>query len=266
MTQCGVTGYVLSGNVDQKHGGVSIYMDGGASFHVKDHTENWEIISNDVETIGCDPTEESPVHRAQIHSWSIAYFPTVITCGLRGQPLANRVFFYGPPVGLAKEMLEDPGIGKVNHQCHYDTHSFHNAGIETWPSLDTLRLSRLLNPHLKAHGLKHLMLEMLGYQMGEFTTIFSKPTFSTVTGKELKKRARLELTEVVPFTEKFCQLADYASLDSKATAEACVLLVRQIAARKTYKLPEYMDEYYADEPRWLTVLRRIAGTPRTNPD
>lgn len=256
----GSTPYQLMGNIDQTYGGVSIYMDGGASFHVKDHTENWHLISTDTETVGCNPREITPVNTARIHSFSIGYFPTNIELGMKGQPLAKRVFFFGPPRGLAREMLEDPFIGKVEHQCHYDTHAYANEGLDVIPSLDTLRLSRLLNPHLKEHGLKLLMLKMLGYELGDFKELFSRPKISTATGKPLKTRELIPLNEIKPFTPLFNVLIDYASLDSKATLELGVLLAAMVDVRTTYKLPEYMAYYYGIEPPWLKLLRRIIGS------
>lgn len=253
--------YQISGNIDQQYGGVLIQMDGGASFHIRDYTENWRLISTDVETTGCNPKEQTPVYNANIHSWSIAYFPTQTETGLRGQPLAKRVFFYGPPRGLAKEMLESNDICKVMHQSHYDTHAFLNGHINCWAQIDTLRLSRLLNPHHKQHGLKKLMLELLDYKMADYKELFSDPLVSEKTGKLLKKRRIISLDEVLPFTQRFCALADYASLDSKGTLEVAIALLREVIKRHTYQLPEYMSYYYGIEPQWVTVLQRFIGAP-----
>lgn len=247
------------GNIDQQYGGVQVVNNGGRDWHVKDYTRTWQLIGTDVETIGCDPKKFSPVGRAIIHSFSIAYFDENPPIGLRGQPLARRAFFLGPPEGLCRELLEDPGIGKAMHMSHYDCQSYWNHDVKVTCAIDSLRLSRLLVSHEKFHGLKLLMKSLLGYELGEYTDLFSRPTISKVTGAQLKTTELIPLNEIKPFTRLFNILIDYASLDSKATLELVVVLAREIARRKAYKLPEYMAYYYGIEPGWLTLLRRLIG-------
>lgn len=255
------TPYVLAGNIDQTYGGIQVLMDGGAKWHIQDYTSKWQFAAVDTETIGCNPRDESPVHRARVHAWSLAYFEDNPPLGMKGIPLARRVFFYGPPQGYAKEMLEDGRIGFGVHQGHYEYHSFANEGIRFRPRIDSLRLSRLLNPHFKQHGLKHLMLEHCGYELGDYDAVFSKEKYG-VNGNLLKTRDKLPLNEIAPFTPKFIQYGDYASLDAKGTAEVIVKLAARVAARQTYKLPTYVQYYYGIEPGWLAVLRGLIGSVR----
>ena len=252
----GAEGYQLYGNIDQQWGGVQVFLDGGRSWHPRDYTENWQLIATDVETTGCNPKKQTPVHHARVHSFSIAYFPTNVEYGLRGQPLAKRVFFLGPPEGLAAEALCDRSIGKVMHQAHYDRQSYLNHGLDVGCCLDTLRLSKLLAPHSKNHKLKFLMRRDLGYELGDFGALFSRPT-KGVKGQDLKKREMIPLDTIPMFSPLGCCLVDYASLDSKGTLEECVMLSRQVAARKTYRLPDFVSYYYGIEPGWLAILRRL---------
>ena len=253
--------YQIAGNIDQTHGGIQIVMDGGKNWHVKDYTDNWRFIYVDTETTGCDPSEESPVGKAKLYCWSISYFPSVITWGMRGQPLCSRVFFFGPPNGLSREMLEDTGIGSGNHQCHYDAHVFRNEGIKYFPRLDSLRLSRQLNPHLKTHGLEKLMYELLGYKFdipgkgGKFKKLFSRPKLGK-NGKLLKTTVPIPLDQVLPFSPLFCRLVDYSTLDTKAGLEVTYLLLKKILQLNQYRLPEYLLESYT-EPGWVKLLRQL---------
>lgn len=256
--------YQIAGNIDQRHGGIQIVMDGGRNWHVKDYTDNWRFIYVDTETVGCDPSEESPVGKAKLYCWSISYFPSSITWGMRGQPLCSRVFFFGPPNGLSREMLEDESIGSGNHQCHYDAHVFRNEGVKYYPRLDSLRLSRQIAPHEKMHGLEKLMAEMLGYSFnidgkgGKFKRLFSKPKVGK-NGKLLKTREAIPLDSILPFTPLFNRLVDYSTLDTKGGLEVTYLLLKKILRLNRYRLPDYLYETYR-EPGWARLLRQLAGT------
>lgn len=255
--------YQIAGNIDQRHGGIQIVMDGGRNWHIRDYTDKANFIYVDTETTGCNPMEESPVSRASLYCWSLSYFPNKLEWGLRGQPLVPRVFFYGKPEGLSLEMLQDEEIGKGNHQCHYDTHVLWNAGVAGYrPGIDSLRLSRLLNPHRKKHGLEELMFNMLGYRFevegkgGKFKKLFSKPAVSEKTGKLLKRTEPVPLDEIPPYSPLFCRLVDYSTLDTKAGLEITYLLLKEIMKRRTYKLPDYMVSN-EDQPGWLRFLREF---------
>lgn len=258
--------YQIAGNIDQRHGGIQIVMDGGRNWHIRDYTKHWEFMYVDTETVGCDPKEESPVGRADLYCWSLSYIPSVLERGLRGQILCPRVFFFGKPQGLSLEMLEDESIGSGNHQCHYDAHVFRNANIRYKPRIDSLRLSRQLNPHWKLHGLEKLMSDMLDYRFdipgagGKFKKLFSKPMIG-VSGKVLKKTEPIPLDKIPPFSPLFCRLVDYSTLDTKGGLEVTLLLLRQIMQLNQYRLPEYMfatDESNT-EPGWAKLLRQIVG-------
>lgn len=253
--------YQIAGNIDQTHGGIQIVMDGGRTWHIRDYTKNWQFIYVDTETTGCDPSEESPVGRAKLYCWSLSYFPTVLEWGMRGQPLCKRVFFYGPPTGLSREMLEDDSVGSGNHQCHYDAHVFRNANIRYKPSLDSLRLSRQLHPHLKTHGLEKLMYELLGYKFdipgkgGKFKKLFSTNKIG-VSGKILKTTVPIPLDQIKPFSPLFCRLVDYSTLDTKAGLEVTYLLLKKILHLNQYRLPDYLYENEF-EPGWAQLLRKL---------
>lgn len=255
--------YQIAGNIDQRHGGIQIVMDGGRNWHIRDYTDKWQFIYVDTETVGCDPSEESPVDRARLYCWSVSYFPTVLDWGMRGQPLCSRVFFFGKPTGLSREMLEDTSIGSGNHQCHYDAHVFRNEGIIYKPCLDSLRLSRQLQPQEKLHGLEKLMAEMLGYSFniegkgGKFTKLFSKPKIG-VSGKVLKSREAIPLDQIHPYTPLFCRLVDYSTLDTKGGLEVTFLLLKKILRLNRYRLPDYLYETYR-EPGWVNLLRQLIG-------
>lgn len=248
----------LAGNIDQTYGGVTVLMDGGASFNLRDHTENWQLMGLDSETEGCNPKIQTPCHNANIVCWSFAYFPTKIEYGLRGQPLSKRVFVYGKPAGHMRTNVTDPSIGKVLSSSHYDLHAFMNAGVDVSAglALDTVRLSRLLNPHQKEHGLKLLMMRLLEYALGDYKELFSRRMKSEKTGKLLKKTELIPLSLIDINHPLFPTLVDYASLDPKGTLEAAIMLVRGIVQRTTYSLPRWLDEFET-KPGWATLLQQL---------
>lgn len=259
----------LKGNIDQQHGGVLVYLDGGASFCL-DEVSNCRIFATDTETFGCDPKKQTPYKNAILHSWSLAFIPKRVKFGMRGQPLVQRVYIYGPPRGNCLELLQDPSYGKVLHQSHYDLHTFENAGVKLAAMVaDTLRLSRLLNPHLKTHGLKHLLAMMLGYEETKFKDLFSRPKRSLKTGKLLKTREIIPLSEITAEHELFLALVDYASLDAKATLEIAYLFGLLLAKIRTFRFErcklEAFDAVTDIERRWFELLRESVESARENP-
>ena len=110
------------------------------------------------------------------------------------------------------------------------------------------------------------MYELLGYKFdipgagGKFKKLFSKPKVGK-TGKLLKTTETIPLDQILPFSPLFCRLVDYSTLDTKGGLEVLILLLRQVIAMNSYRLPEYMfaTNKSNSEPGWAKLLRQLVG-------
>jgi len=219
----------------------------------------------DTETIGVDPTSESPVGRGRIFCWSLAFIDPELGKHETGVPLAQRVFLPGWTLERLTPWLESD-LPKVGHGIfEFDKHLFANQGIQLGGILaDTVHMSRLLQADKnKPNGLKHLMSTFLGYELGAFKELFSRPTAlppdkkqsQQVEGKQSYKKidgyrvptytapgdcwvrfndspSQIPLDELWEYYPKLRNtLVDYASLDAKATLELYFYLKAKLADR-----------------------------------
>lgn len=138
------------------------------------------VVGLDCETVGCNPKEVAPARGVgSIVCWSMA----VVLPGARlhsrtGLPLATRIFLWADALPWLEPWLSDPSCPKVGHNfTTFDMHMFWNHGIRVRGLVgDTLRLSKLKNPSsLVRHDLKSLMWWRLGYKLGSYEQLFSRP-------------------------------------------------------------------------------------------
>jgi len=169
----------------------------------------------DTETLGIDPRKQSPVGNGQIHCWSLAYVDGTLGFHRQKVPLARRVFVAPGLLQCAKPWLESDSP-KVGHNIFgFDRHMFANHGIRLGGVVaDTKYTARLLWPdRLVSCALKDLMWKQLGYKLGELKDLFPG-----------KRRQMLPLDQVWATEANRPILADYASLDAKATLEIYLLV------------------------------------------
>lgn len=249
--------------------------------------------SVDVETVGVDPSIQSPVGRGDIFCWSIGYVEEtgVRTHPTHGTPLAKRVFI--PNWGMyAKTILPvfkpwlESNAPKGGHNfTTFDMHVFRNHGIEVGGVVfDTLRMSKLAHSDKNVnHGLKFQADAKFGYSWGSIKTLFSRPQRNK--SKRYKKdmsfkpksgplagvdsfRCAGEVsvlsetkTEVIPFPEiielypqRVPDLVNYATWDAKATLELYFYYKKDMESRK--RLSFYQEEWHPA----LLVLNDIEDT------
>ncbi len=132
----------------------------------------------DTETVGVDPTAESPCGVGRIHCWSIAINGTRSRCikGVGTIKEANGYYIEGKLLHMFEQWLESAPV--VGHNIHgFDRHIFANHGIELRNIVgDTRRMFRLLHPGKEHKGdLKSLGRFWLGIQQPSFDSITRRP-------------------------------------------------------------------------------------------
>ncbi len=157
-------------------------------------------------------------------------------------------------MGALKPWLEDASMHKVGHNIlGFDSHMFANHGVKLGGVIaDTMRMHQLLDNRWDAtHKLKDLMWWWLGYKLGSFKELFSRPkrlidaeiedkdTYRKVDGQKVPTlfcegtvgRFSPKGKELIPldtvatdYPELLNLLYDYSTLDAKATLELYYLL------------------------------------------
>lgn len=212
----------------------------------------------DTETVGVDPTEESPVGRGKIVCWSLAWVdPTLGTHPERRTPLARSAFLWESSLEPFMGWLT--GSSVVGHNVFsFDRHVFANHGITLGGvHADTLRMAKLLDANSKDNDLKSWMGRAFGYTpVGDYEELFSHrkclgtedygdgrrpsyrkvgevPRVPTVVGGNASRlgagRQLIPLDRVrTDFPHLLPTLQRYAALDAKATLELYFLLRRRL--------------------------------------
>lgn len=126
----------------------------------------------DLETVGCNPKEETP--------WGNA-IPLLMSLCWRdcaGEPQTFVVKAEDIPV--FQPWLEADEYAKVGHNLtHFDRAAFANIGIEFRGIYgDTLVMSRLLDPGAQQHGLKYWG-KQLGFDVTTYDDVVKRPRHST---------------------------------------------------------------------------------------
>lgn len=219
----------------------------------------------DCETVGVDPGKQSPVGNGRIVCWSVAWCDgTLGQHSITGRLLVQRAYIPAAYLELFRSWLEDATVHKVGHNIwRFDRHVFANHGIELRGILaDTLRLSQMLyNVKGYDHGLEALARRYLGYDMADYAGLFSRPVqtkpkvykregyrmpgkkavvqvrtlyaVGTVSTFSWRERELIPLTEITGPNSLYPglqhTLADYASLDAKATLELYPVLQAALA-------------------------------------
>ena len=151
----------------------------------------------DTETLGCNPKEESPIHKAELWCMTVAW---------EEDEEVKTKFVLRRDMGLWRDWLQSPRIQKIGSNIlTYDKHVFANMDINLQGVVgDTILMSRLLNPSQQAgHSLKQWG-ERLGFQVTSFKELVSRPRHSL--GTLYKKRRSVKKpwpTEYYPDTQVY---------------------------------------------------------------
>lgn len=212
----------------------------------------------DCETVGVDPTAESPVGRGRIVAWSLAWVDKA--AGLhpeRATPLAGSAFLWAECLDVFADWLATAPV--VGHNLFsFDRHVFANHGITLGNVVaDSLRMAKLLDAESTDNGLKAWMGRAFGYTpVGDYEDLFSRrkclgaedlgadkrPTRrkvgevpgvpTTVGGPSSRLGAGRELLPLDRIRSDYPHLLPtlwgYAALDAKATLELYFLLRRRL--------------------------------------
>lgn len=217
----------------------------------------------DTETVGVDPTSESPAHRGRVVYWSLAWSGDTVhkRCGV---PVAHRAFLHVDQLHVFADWLRTvPLVGQ--NIVGFDMHVVENHGIYLGNVVgDTKHMSRLWYASKDVnHGLKEQARTVLGYDMTEYgqfsrsaelkpkvykttRTTLNKKTGVWVTtcagswpcfswGKKTKTGYKRQLIDLeilaTDYPDLMDSFADYASLDAKAALELWHVRQRQLKSR-----------------------------------
>ena len=152
----------------------------------------------DCETIGVDPTSESPCERGRIFSWSIAASTDRVRSirGVGDVSAASSYYIDGVLLPVFADFLRAAPL--VGHNIHgFDRHMFANAGFPLGNIVaDTLDMHRMFSPGAPA-GLKHLAKHWFGFEQPTFASLFSRPKHAKyVEEKDRKTRRKIEGTMI----------------------------------------------------------------------
>jgi DNA polymerase I-like protein with 3'-5' exonuclease and polymerase domains len=210
----------------------------------------------DCETVGVDPTEESPVGKGKIVCWSIGWVDPAL--GLhpeRGTPVARSAFLWADSLDVFADWLRSAPV--VGHNVvGFDRHMFRNHGIDLGGIVgDSLRMAKLLDVDSHDNSLKSWIRRAFDYGVGEYTELFSRrkpgatedlgaprdtwrkvddqarvPT--VVGGPASRVGAARDLIPLDRIREDYPQLLpvlyEYAGLDAKGSLELFFLLQRRL--------------------------------------
>lgn len=272
----------LRGGPDQTHGGVRVIStDSEANALLADLRDIPGPFGFDTETVGVDPTSESPAFRGRVVYWSLSWLqpgdPTHKRCGV---PVARRAFLHVRHLELFADFLRSVELVGQNI-VGFDMHVVENHGIYLAKVVgDTKHMSRLWYASKDVdHGLKGQSREILGYDMTEYgqfsrctelkpktykttRTVLDKKTGvwkTTVAGSWPcfswgKKRPngtyKRELIDLDIIERDYPHLmeafADYASLDAKAALELYLVRKRQLLTRQA----KYEDTFALNTRVW----------------
>jgi hypothetical protein len=130
-----------------------------------------DVVGIDTETVGCDPSKESPVGTARLWCTTLAWRSATG----RSTAFVPRRFTY-----RLAGWLESPGAKKVGTNIYgYESHVFRNMGIELRGIHgDTVDMSRLIDPREMidehgGHGLKPWGKRM-GFDVVEYKQLFRR--------------------------------------------------------------------------------------------
>lgn len=183
----------------------------------------------DCETIGIDPTKESPCGTGRIHCWSLAVSgPDSRFIEHLGSTIRNAESYFIPrrllPV-FAEYLRTAPVVG--HNVWSFDRHIFHNEGVPLENIVgDTLRMHRLLHPSTEmAHGLKPLARNWLGFKQPSFDSIVKRPEHrmdvepkDRITKRKVGEVKGVPTVVVAGPVGKFVKRMEYIPLDE---LEAC---------------------------------------------
>lgn len=235
-----------SGNAAQSRGGIYVLEDTTDAQRLADalakHPDRLTAV--DTETIGCNPKTQSPVGNSIVVCWSLAF---------RTAGEVKRYFIWWRDSEPLRAWLESDAPKTGHNIWTYDRHAFKNMGVELGGIQQcTARKARLWRSDKRFKvGLKQLMYQFWGYDLGKFDKLFSRPaagklvkretmanSWRTVDGTKVrttlgfeyqnilaKKRTLIPLDEIEErYPERLLSLYDYASLDAKAALEVAEVL------------------------------------------
>ncbi len=209
----------------------------------------------DCETIGVDPTKESPVGKGSIVCWSLAWVDQSLGVHReRGTSICRSAFLWADSLATFDDWLAVAPV--VGHNIFsFDRHIFANHGIKLGGVVaDTLRCAKLLDANSVDNSLKSWMARAFGYGVGEYKELFSraKPgaleenpecrtTWRKVDGQRVptivgtaaqRVNAQRELIPLDTLEQDYGYLLptlyQYAALDAKGTLELYFLLRKRL--------------------------------------
>lgn len=123
----------------------------------------------DCETVDCDPKHESPVLRARIVCWTVAWRDATGSI--------QSAFVWAEWTELLRPWLEGDQPKCGANFTAYDMHCFENAGVRVGGVVhDVKHTSRFWYASKDVrHGLKDQARDLLGIEMVEYADLFSRP-------------------------------------------------------------------------------------------
>lgn len=214
----------------------------------------------DTETIGVDPSEESPVGRGRIICVS-AYCGPDVDLGSGPRLWVDN---YGDAEGTLDEFrayFEDPAFLKVWHNYSFDRAVLYNRGIDARGFAgDTMHMARLYDASRMRYSLEALSQDLLSRSKRSMKERFGRPRVlkGGGTGKEV----------VVPPTDELQSRADtvrdwvdYSTYDAEATwflRDALEKRLRQMHLRgPTRSMYDLYAETFVPFGELLTDMERV---------
>ncbi len=209
----------------------------------------------DCETVGVDPTAESPVGKGEIVCWSLAWVdPALGSHPERGTPVGRSAFLWADALKPFSDWLRSsPVLG--HNLFSFDRHMFANNGINLGAIVgDTLRMAKLLDADSHDNSLKSWIKRAFDYGVGDYKDLFSRrkpgvlddtpecratwrkldgyrvPTLVGTSSQRFSSQRDLIPLDTIAtdYPELLPVLHEYAALDAKGTLELYFLLRRRL--------------------------------------
>jgi DNA polymerase-1 len=269
------------GSGDQTAGGVWVINSKEQIRLLLERLDDSALTGLDTEFEGVDKLkDESPVGKATIVSWSVAYCdPSLGKHKTTGVTLAQRCWIPNFGRALEEGWLHEfaPWLESADHPkvgsffMSIDMHAFRNHGIVVGGvQRDQVRQSQQWrNGKTWRHGLKETTSDLLGYEMRDFNQVFGIPLMTVATrnkpAREYKDgrvqiqklsyvashadeslhKPRLGVNETL--AKMLLDWVDYGSLDAKASLETSLVLDQKLDEMQ-WRNGKTMLDFYKE--RW----------------
>jgi DNA polymerase-1 len=221
---------------------------GGAAYHLVETPEQFEAFFNelrtrkrlaiDLETTSLNPLEAEIVGCAVSWQAGEAYY-----LPLRG-PAGSKLLDPGRTLGFLRQVLEDPGVEKVNQNIKYDLLVLRRHGIQVaGVAGDPMVAHYLLHAGERSHNLEYLAQEYLHHQVIPITDLIGK---KNRRGEKAARQLRMDEVSTR-------RVADYSGEDADLAWRLCEFLEDQL---RTANLKRLYDEV---EVPLIAVLVELEG-------